>query len=447
MFIFCSFGISEAQISTKILQAINTLVDAEGNLILPNADYLTIGTTDTTLADFYLYQESSAAKDGILVFKGSDTNKTALKVTHNSTLSTRYIAEFLNSNGTVMKIGANSIVNLGADDLIAHLYINDAGTIVMYDDSNDTSVTIGPVGNGTTSLGITGALDVSTSVTANAGLAAKYGATAGGFLDLFEDSDNGTNKLTIKAIDAITADTVLEAGDAKLRRVSTTDAHTFCLQGYHGDSANYVDALCIENETAASGKVKVTLGANAVLETGDLSAGGIILGDSTPDADGEIGYASNAYKWFANSEDLVLTASADTWTWSSATGVTGVGFGALNLVTTGTISGAIPSTTDNNGQTLSAAQQYGYMHWATGAGTTNLVTAVAGMNFCVYSTTAAAVVINPADADVITLNGTALSAGDSITSASGAGDFICLMSQEAGKWVTLGRSGTWTDTN
>ncbi len=119
----------------------------------------------------------------------------------------------------------------------------------------------------------------------------------------------------------------------------------------------------------------------------------------------------------------------------------------LNFVTTGTISGAIPSTTDANGQTLSALMQYGYMHWATGAGTTNLVTAVAGMNFCVYSTTAAAVVINPADADVILLNGAALSAGDSITSASGAGDFICLVSHEATKWVTLGRSGTWTDTN
>lgn len=118
-----------------------------------------------------------------------------------------------------------------------------------------------------------------------------------------------------------------------------------------------------------------------------------------------------------------------------------------NWVTTGTISGLVPSTTDNNGMSLSAAQQRGYTHWATGAGTWNLVTAVAGMSFCVYSTTAAAIVINPADADVITLNGTALAAGDSITSASAAGDFICLMSQSAGNWVTLGRSGTWTDTN
>ena len=143
-----------------------------------------------------------------------------------------------------------------------------------------------------------------------------------------------------------------------------------------------------------------------------------------------------------------LNTTANTIVVSSpASSATTVSLSALNLVTTGTISGAIPSTTDADGQTLSAAQQYGYAHWATGAGTTNLVTAVAGMSLVVYSTTAAAVVINPANDDVIILDGTALSAGDSITSASGAGDFIALVSHENGKWVTMGRSGVWTDSN
>jgi len=39
--------------------------------------------------------------------------------------------------------------------------LHDAGTIIMHDDGNDSSVTIGPVANGTTTLGITGGLDVS----------------------------------------------------------------------------------------------------------------------------------------------------------------------------------------------------------------------------------------------------------------------------------------------
>jgi len=255
-----------------------------------------------------------------------------------------------------------------------------------------------------------------------------------------------------------------------------------------------------------------------------------VLGDSSPDGNGEIGYASNAYTLFANSEDLSLTAGTNMWTFNSSTsaaltftpavtitglatlsagatiadsqvltfdesaadpndadiqvsatdgvlkfaaangannetltinldstantavvgtdsGVTAIDLGSINMVSTGTISGATPSTADADGDTLTAAEQYGYMHWATGAGTWNLAGAAAGMSVCVYSTTAAAVVINPDDGDTIVLNGTAFSAGDSITSASGAGDFVCLVARDANTWHTLGRSGAWTDTN
>jgi len=125
-------------------------------------------------------------------------------------------------------------------------------------------------------------------------------------------------------------------------------------------------------------------------------------------------------------------------------------FGSMSLGTTGTIGGGIPQTADADGMSaaeMAAAGMYGRIFWATGAGTWNLSGAAAGMNICVYSTTAAAVVINPDDGDTIVLNGTALSAGDSITSASGAGDFICLIAKDANTWYTLGRSGTWTDTN
>jgi hypothetical protein len=124
-----------------------------------------------------------------------------------------------------------------------------------------------------------------------------------------------------------------------------------------------------------------------------------------------------------------------------------VTLGANNFVTTGSMSAGIPSVADADAHSVTGAEAYGYMGWATGAGTWTLPAAVAGMNLCVYSTTAAAIVINPDDADVIVLNGTALSAGDSITSASGAGDFICIVARDGTNWHTLGRSGTWTDTN
>lgn len=87
-------------------------------------------------------------------------------------------------------------------------------------------------------------------------------------------------------------------------KVADTDATAARI----GDGTNYV-------QVASNGAV--TLAGTAV-----ITAGGIVLGDATPDADGEIGYASNAFKWFANSEDLVLTASANLWTFSSATSAT-----------------------------------------------------------------------------------------------------------------------------
>lgn len=152
-------------------------------------------------------------------------------------------------------------------------------------------------------------------------------------------------------------------------------------------------------------------------------------------------------------EDLKidLNTTADTIGVSSpASSATAINFGTLNLATTGTVSGAIPINSDANGMSaaeMTTAGMYGTFYFATGAGTWALPGAAAGMSICVYSTTAAAVVINPDDGDTIVLNGTALAAGDSITSGSVAGDFISLVAKDANTWYTVGRSGTWTDTN
>jgi hypothetical protein len=67
------------------------------------------------------------------------------------------------------------------------------------------------------------------------------------------------------------------------------------------------------------------------------------------------------------------------------------------------------------------------------------------MNLCVYSTTAAAVVVDAATGDQIkpTTNAT----GDSITNDSTAGSFVCLVAADATDWHVFGIRGTWTDTN
>lgn len=296
-------------------------------------------------------------------------------------------------------------------------------------------------------------------------------SATGGVLDLLEGSGAGTDYIRIKADD--------DVGTNRLLAISTSvaDSEDLTIQlGANDNTATIASTTGVANLTfsgmditvgddlfLASDSAVLNFGADNdvtlthVADTGltlnlDLTVGGgdVSLGAAGVKLTGANGALTILGLGDGSDEDVKidLNTTANTIEITSpASSATAIDINSLNLVSTGTISGAIPSTTDNNGQTLSAAQQYGYMHWATGAGTTNLVTAVAGMSLCVYSTTAAAVVVNPADGDTITLNGTALSAGDSITSASGAGDFICLMSQAANSWVTLGRSGTWTDTN
>jgi hypothetical protein len=90
-------------------------------------------------------------------------------------------------------------------------------------------------------------------------------------------------------------------------------------------------------------------------------------------------------------------------------------------------------------------EAYGYTLLVTSTATITLPAVVQGMSVLVYSTTAAAVSVDPNPSDRIILNGTALTGGNKVTSASGAGDFIYLFADSGDGWTTLGRSGLWTD--
>lgn len=62
----------------------------------------------------------------------------------------------------------------------------------------------------------------------------------------------------------------------------------------------------------------VTIEGAKIVKEG-TATGGVVLGDTSPDSDGEIAFASNAYSLFANSEDFKVTASANMWTFDSNT--------------------------------------------------------------------------------------------------------------------------------
>ena len=117
------------------------------------------------------------------------------------------------------------------------------------------------------------------------------------------------------------------------------------------------------------------------------------------------------------------------------------------IATTGILTGAVGVISKGANYTLgtdASKEAYGYWVFVTATATVTLPAVATGMSVCVYSTTAAAVHVDPDGSEVVTLDGTALTGGTKVTSDSGAGDFICLIGDGSG-WTTLGRSGTWTD--
>jgi len=60
-------------------------------------------------------------------------------------------------NTTISLLAATT--HLGVDNTIGSLELHDIGTIKLWDDGDDTSVILGPVGDGTTTLGVTGTIN------------------------------------------------------------------------------------------------------------------------------------------------------------------------------------------------------------------------------------------------------------------------------------------------
>jgi hypothetical protein len=120
----------------------------------------------------------------------------------------------------------------------------------------------------------------------------------------------------------------------------------------------------------------------------------------------------------------------------------------FGLVVNRDFSGGVPTVTDVDGFTMTAAQGRGYVIYATGAGTIVMNPVLPGDQFTVECHAAAAVVLNP-DAsgteDTIRLDGAALSTGDSITSDSAAGDVAVCTYYAADTWSCI--TNGWADTN
>jgi len=140
----------------------------------------------------------------------------------------------------------------------------------------------------------------------------------------------------------------------------------------------------------------------------------------------------------------VVLATSPTLTTPNIGAATGT-----SLALTGNLSGNVPVILDTDASvTLSASDCKGGMRINNDNDAIDytLPAAAAGLSITFYSKYAATVTVDTYDdSDTIILDGTSLTAGNAIDSEGNAGDFISLLAIDDSTWITLGRSGTWSD--
>jgi hypothetical protein len=114
------------------------------------------------------------------------------------------------------------------------------------------------------------------------------------------------------------------------------------------------------------------------------------------------------------------------------------GGGAKQIVTKTTASNYTIGTTNAN-------ELYGGVIYVTGAATLTIPAVAVGASFTVITIGAVAVSVDPNAADLIYLDGVALSDGDKITNLSTAGDIAVFTYYDATGWHAS--TNGWTDGN
>jgi hypothetical protein len=133
---------------------------------------------------------------------------------------------------------------------------------------------------------------------------------------------------------------------------------------------------------------------------------------------------------------------------------TDVNIQALNLVSTGSISGTAKILTVATGLTIGSTPltvgtdrvAYGGAIFVTTTSTIVLPAVSIGMGICFYSVGQYVVTITPNASDGIrSASATRGTDGHTITNgAAAAGEFACLLGDSADGWTVFGKSGTWT---
>jgi len=279
-------------------------------------------------------------------------------------------------------------LDLGADDDTSTLTVHDAATMVWYDDSDDTSVTIGPVANGTTTLGVTGSLDVSGSVAAG-NITIDSGAItdASGTVDF--DNETITTTGTVSAEQLTSTDDLTVTDDADFGSGNVTvdgSAGDITATGtVSAEQLTTTDDLTVTDDVdIGGGNLTIDGSAGSLAATGAVTwDGGVTVGKVTSQA-----LLYDAFTDNTNTTgylDISTQIPADTivigWKATVATGFTGDGSAAIQVGVAG----------DTDAFSADTAQSVYTSSTAVGAAS------LAASAFCDSATTARVTVTGGAD--------------------------------------------------
>jgi hypothetical protein len=371
----------------------------DGDVTTTDGDYTS--TNGTVSAEQLTTTDDISVTDDILLSDGS-----VVGITGNEVI-TFNAAGSINVTGATMDVdGAFTASTVTSDGAVSGTSVTD-GTVTLVGDGTITGVSVGGLPDNIVDNGMMADNSIDSDDYVDASIDEPH----------LNVTNSPTDNYVLSYNEAGTNFTWVEMSEGG------TDDQTLAEVLSEGADANDLDITSVDKLEGFDAGVYIDLGADTLVE---------IQSDTTV----QIG---------ASDEDLQITdGGANQIDIGSGSGVDTISLGAISMVTTGTISGAISVATDADGKTISAAEGYGSFQLATGAGTWVLPAVAEGMSVCIYSTTAAAVVVDPNASDRIIYDGTAGADGENLTSASAAGDFICLIGDSADGWIALGSSGTWT---
>jgi hypothetical protein len=177
-----------------------TTITATTAFVPDASDGAALGTSSLEFSDLFL-------ADGAVISLGDDDDVTLTHVADTGILLSSTDQFQFGDSGTYIHQSADGVLDLVSDTEI---------------EINATTIDI----NGNVEIsGTTAQVGVSTSTAKdifNAGMSVKNGATSAGFVEFFEDSDNGTNKVTVIGPSS-TADVTLTL-PATTGTVATTDS-------------------------------------------------------------------------------------------------------------------------------------------------------------------------------------------------------------------------------